>query len=667
MKKNAVKNKRVKTGIVFKMLAALIPVIIAVIVIILLLVYSNTSRIISEKSEELLSASTGQVIRQAEGWMKETLTALEMERDTLQYFAETPEEEQDYVKHTANMYDSFPTGIYFATTDGTLVHSSFVAGADYNALEKGWYKDGIESDDFKFGEAYVDEDSQSYVVGVSGQLKDASGKVRGVAAADVSLDAVSDIVKEATIGNTGKVFLIDGRTDMIIGHTDSDMLGKKMSELQDGMYSFIYQRISDAQTGLTAYDADNGDDVYLDIENVPESDWIAVSYVPKAEVLGDLNTLTQKIIAIAVISILILSLLILLVVKRMVGKPVKELDYVARKIADGDLNTTINHQSNDELGELASNFKKTVLRLREYVDYIDEITKVLQTISNGDLNFQLTQEYVGDFAKIKVSLIQIADFLNETLGQINQSANEVNSGAEQMADGAQTLSQGATAQASDIQELASTINKVAQQMRSGAKTAQNAKDISSKVGNDIKESNSKMADMTSAMQNISNKSSEISKIIKTIEDIAFQTNILALNAAVEAARAGEAGKGFAVVADEVRNLANKSSEAAQNTAALIEETVDAVGSGTAIANDTAKYMTKVVGDIEKITLLIEDIAQASMNQAGEADDVTAGIDRISGVVHTNSATAQESAAASEELSGQAQMLKELVDRFRLKQ
>lgn len=367
-----------------------------------------------------------------------------------------------------------------------------------------------------------------------------------------------------------------------------------------------------------------------------------------------------------IVVVCIVSLVVAIYIIRLIVSPVNQIDNVAQKIANGQLNESISYRSKDELGTLAANFNKTVARLRDYVNYIDEISAVLDQIADGNLQFTLTYDYAGEFQKVKLALEHISNSLNDTMGQINQSADQVSSGSEQVSAGAQALSQGATEQASSIEELAATINDISAQVKNNASSAQDASNMSLEAGHQVDITNQQMQQMKEAMAEIAEKSDHISKIIKTIDDISFQTNILALNAAVEAARAGAAGKGFNVVASEVKQLAEKSSEAAKDTTALIEETVAAVERGAKYSENAAQSLVAVVENSKKISNVIDTISSASAQQATSIDQVTQGVNQISAVVQTNSATAEESAAASEELSSQAQLLKQLVSRFKLK-
>ena len=363
---------------------------------------------------------------------------------------------------------------------------------------------------------------------------------------------------------------------------------------------------------------------------------------------------------------LVITILLSTYLTRSITKPLRQLEDAAEKIVNGHFDINVTYESKDELGSLTKSFKNMTYILDSV---ISDASRLLSEMADGnfDVRTKAEDKYVGNLQSLLLSIRKLNKDLSVTLGQINLSADQVASGSGQVSNGAQALAQGATEQAASVEELASTITNISHQVNTTAENAIEARTRSNTAGDEAEICNNQMHDMMTAMEEIARSSNEISKIIKTIEDIAFQTNILALNAAVEAARAGEAGKGFAVVAEEVRSLASKSSVASKNTAELIENSVNAVTRGTKLANSTAESLVQVVDHVRSASTKVDEIANAAEDQAGAIEQVTLGVDQISSVVQTNSATAEESAAASQELSEQASMLKNLVAKFKLRE
>jgi len=371
---------------------------------------------------------------------------------------------------------------------------------------------------------------------------------------------------------------------------------------------------------------------------------------------ADASRATMIMITIVVAGVAI-AMALGLYIAQVISRPVKELAAAADKLAVGDVNVNVTATTGDEIGMLMQSFAKMVSSIRDQAF-------VVEKIASGDMTVEVTVRSGNDLLGKK--LREMVATNNQILSDINHSAEQVAAGAQQIAASGEALSQGSTEQASAIEEITASMTQVATQTTQNAVNANQANELSVSAKEQAIEGNSQMQEMVKAMTEINESSANISKIIKVIDEIAFQTNILALNAAVEAARAGQHGKGFAVVAEEVRNLAARSASAAKETTVMIEGSIKKVDIGTRIANDTAKALSGIVEGVAKATNLVGAIAEASNEQATAISQINQAIVQVSQVVQTNSATAEESASASEELSAQAMALQDDVSKFKLK-
>ena len=479
-----------------------------------------------------------------------------------------------------------------------------------------------------------------------------------------------DIMKSLLVSENGNAYMIDANgytiADTVIENiavenieenakTDPDLeelaaLNAEMRQGKTGVGSYEYNGVKNKMLAYTPVEGTDGWSIAI---TAPASDFLSTTY----------KSLAATIILMVVV--MVAAALVSIRIARGIGVPVKACADRLALLQNGDLTSPVpTYDSKDEIGVLSRGTNIIVAALR---DVIEDVGYLLKEMSNG--NFAVVtrkpEAYKGDFTQVLHSLRSLRYTLSGTLQQIGQAADQVSAGAEQVSSGAQALAQGATEQASAVQELSASINEIDSNAKSNAQAARDARSMMDEAVDQVRLSHEKMTDLRSAMGDILGGHQEISQIISTIENIAFQTNILALNAAVEAARAGSSGKGFAVVADEVRNLASKSDEAAKQTKLLIEQSTQNVERGSQLTEDVSASLDKTTESAGNAQNYISQVVDSIVETTDSIDQVTTGVDQISSVVQTNSATAEESAAASEELSGQSQIMKELVDRFTL--
>ena len=553
-------------------------------------------------------------------------------------------------------------GVFIADIDSnaSITSGGTISGADYDVTTRAWYE-CTKTGKTMLTKVYTSASTGKTILSAATPVYDENNKVVGVAGIDVVIETVMNMMGNYTIGKEGYSMLLasDGT---FVYHPTASLIGTKIQDMN--ISSNIATAISSQASQIIGYKV-NGQHKYGYIMPIGNTGFIALSCIPDNQYYSSLVRAVLMLIFMIVAG----EAFIIFLISRLSGKivrPLAELNDVAMELANGNLDVTINAQSEDEVGELGRSIDKTVTRLKEYIDYIDEISQVLADMADGKLAISLKYAYVGEFQKVKDALNNISASMTEVMTSIVEGANQVSVGSDDLAKAAQGMAENTETQAASIEELLATATTVAEQVKVNRDNSEKSAEYTNEVAGVMETSKQQMAKMREAMDKIQESSKQVVGVIKAIEDIASQTNLLSLNASIEAARAGEAGRGFAVVAGEIGGLANQSADAVNTTRDLINVSLAEIEKGNELVNDVIASLDDAVDRVRVANGMIQDTARTADEQMKSIDQIRDGIDDMSQVVQDNSAMAEETSATSEELAAQSVTLNELVQRFELK-
>ncbi len=530
---------------------------------------------------------------------------------------------------------------------------------DWVITERPWFSEVVAAGKTVITEPYETTATGEMTISIVSPVYAGEDDLIGVAGLDVSVSTLSEMMSRHKLGNTGFFFLFSPENKIMYA-PDTSIINKDISEVQ--IDEKLLQLLERGEEGFISYQLEEAYRGYY--EQIGETGWAVLSGMPTREYNNVIYNLSIVIVVISVAAMILLVVIINKISNNIV-RPLRKLKTVAEDIADGNLNIELDSTGEDEVGEVASSLEKTVIRLKEYINYIDEVTDVINEVADGNLRYELKQAYEGEFQRVKLALESMAHRLKATFRQIDEAAFQVSGGSEQIAVAAQSLADGATSQSVSVQQLETVIAEIGSQADNNAIYADEAKEKMEMMSAAIRNSSENIERAVEAMNEINSCSNEIENIIGVIEKIADQTNLLSLNASIEAARAGEMGKGFAVVAGEVGSLAGESMNAVHTSSSLIVNSLAAVEKGTRVVQESAHKMQEVMELIHVLEQVINNVNEASRLQRDGIVQVRNALEQVSLVITDNSAMAQENAAASQELSAQSASLTSQLETFRI--
>ena len=661
-----------------------ISIVIAMIPLILSCLISTMFSFTTGKDAayEQLESRTDSVMQQVRAYVQQGYSVMESLACGNDIRSWDPVLQKDILVQTLENNPAFIL-LYQQDTKGEQTARS--SGELGNRADRWWFIQEMETKKPFVSKSYYSIGTNEAVTSIVFPVFDNFNKMTGVLAADFSLAKLQEIIEHYNTSDMYTV-VIDGEGN-VIAHTDinqvqqiynykkstksvmeNDTTTEESIMLPDGLQQLATELLNgnSGTKELKNMQGKNAIYSYMPVEIPGDSDdWGVITIALKSAVYASTYKL---VISTLILTILMVILVVVFAVKfaKTLTQPILKLSDVADKIAQGNLEIEIDVTTNDEIGDVAIALGKTVDRLKEYINYIDEISQVLSAISDGKLKIDLKYAYVGEFQKVKEALYGISESMIDVMQNIRNSSEQVAAGSDDLAKAAQGLAEGAEAQAAAVEELLATSVTVAEQVEENKNDAEKSAVHTNEVTSMMEESQEQINRMRDAMNKIQEASNKVVGIIKTIEDIAEQTNLLSLNASIEAARAGEAGRGFAVVAGEIGNLANESARAVNTTRELIGISLGEIENGNALVDEVVKSLSKAVEKIDEVNGMIQKTAENAVIQMQSMNQIRVGVEEMSQGIQDNSAMAEETSATSEELAAQSVTLNELVGRFEVK-
>lgn len=604
---------------------------------------------------------------QMEDWMDVQLRTVDAYAEAIKaggYDTTKFSEAEEYLVGLLNV-DSDIYCLYMGRPDKSCVFSDGwdAAAENYDPTSRDWYKAAVASDSAVISVPYNDASTKQMVITISKAIRN-NGEVTAVFASDIFVTSVIDIADKTADGKDMYPILLDSDNGIVV-HENLDFVpyvDEDGNDVFTNMTDIKPTDCVDAEDNSVFRGTDyNGKKSIFAKQPIGNTGWHLVLACVSSTFFKEIYAVVILYIGIFLLFLVLDTVVLYTIIKKKLN-PLNELKSASDAMLSGKLSYSSQYRAPDEIGEVCL---ATEEALQKILGYVNDIDDKLNNMANGKFNNSMESDYIGDFSNIKNSMTIIQNSLRDTLTNINEVAGQVAIGSDQLSCAAAELSNGTAKQAEAVDSLAVAINSVAEKAQDTANNANEAADIVTEMGNNVSECNNSMEQLIEAMQHIDSTSEEIQKINKTVEDIAFQTNILALNAAIEASRAGEVGKGFAVVANEVRNLASKSAEAASITTKLIMESSAAVGKGRELTQATANSLGTLVDGVNNTIDIVHKIVSNSSAGEQELRRITTEMDAITAVVQSNTATAEESAASSAALKEQAAELKLMTDKFEL--